>query len=63
MSLEMRGGCERCGAVLAGDDIAFVCSFECTFCEACASAMDHVCPNCAGELVARPRRLENAASV
>jgi len=63
MSLQMRRECERCGAALAVDGIAFICSFECTFCDACASAMDHVCPNCVGELVARPRRLENAASV
>ena len=34
-----------------------ICSFECTFCAACGDAMAHVCPNCGGELVARPRRV------
>jgi hypothetical protein len=56
MALEMRPACERCGAALAGDDEAYVCSYECTFCPACRTATDAVCPNCAGELVRRPRR-------
>jgi uncharacterized protein len=56
MSLEMRQVCERCGGGLAADGSAFICSFECTFCAACADALAHACPNCAGELVARPRR-------
>ena len=56
MSLEMRTECERCGASLAADGPASICSYECTFCTSCASDMDHVCPNCNGELVARPRR-------
>jgi hypothetical protein len=56
MALEMRTVCERCGNALAPDGDARICSFECTFCVACADAMDDVCPNCSGELVARPRR-------
>jgi hypothetical protein len=52
----MRTVCERCGNALAPDGDARICSFECTFCVACADAMDDVCPNCGGELVARPRR-------
>jgi hypothetical protein len=56
MALEMRTSCERCDAPLAPADRATICSFECTFCVACADAMEHVCPNCGGELVARPRR-------
>jgi hypothetical protein len=56
MSLEMRTECERCGAALVADGDARICSFECTFCVACADAMEGVCPNCGGELVARPRR-------
>ncbi|HEY6581900.1 MAG TPA: DUF1272 domain-containing protein [Rubrobacter sp.] len=63
MSLEMRRECERCGATLEDVGIAFICSHECTFCATCAPAMDHICPNCGGELVARPRRVEDAASV
>ena len=56
MSLEMRVECERCGATLEPDGPARICSHECTFCAACAEAMDDVCPNCSGELVPRPRR-------
>jgi hypothetical protein len=56
MALEMRAECERCGAPLAVDGEARICSYECTFCRACAEAMDAVCPNCGGELVRRPRR-------
>jgi hypothetical protein len=56
MALEMRAVCERCGNALAPDGDARICSFECTFCVACADAMDDICPNCGGELVARPRR-------
>ena len=56
MALEMRTECERCGAALAEDGVAFICSHECTFCPSCADAMESVCPNCKGELVERPRR-------
>lgn len=38
------------------DGVAMICSYECTFCPACAQAMEQRCPNCGGELVARPRR-------
>jgi hypothetical protein len=53
----MRTECERCGVELAQDGDAVICSFECTFCRACAEAMLFVCSNCAGELVARPMRV------
>ena len=56
MALEMRETCEKCGAALDLDADAFVCSYECTFCPACASGMAQTCPNCRGELVRRPRR-------
>jgi hypothetical protein len=58
MALEMKSECERCSAALAADSEARICSYECTFCVACTEAMEHVCPNCGGELVARPRRIE-----
>ena len=32
------------------------CSYQCTFCPACAVELAHACPNCGGELVRRPRR-------
>jgi hypothetical protein len=57
MSLEMREHCERCGVALAQDDDAVICSHECTFCRPCAESMEHTCPNCGGELVARPKRV------
>ncbi len=56
--LEMRPCCEHCGRDLPGDSLeARICSFECTFCRDCAAGLlGDVCPNCAGELVARPAR-------
>ena len=54
--LEMRQVCERCSAGLTESGAAVICSFECTFCTDCGEAMEHRCPNCGGELVARPRR-------
>jgi len=56
MALEMRTSCERCGAELDPGGAARICSHECTFCARCSEAMNHVCPNCGGELVPRPRR-------
>jgi hypothetical protein len=60
MPLEMRTSCERCGAALSPDGAATICSYECTFCRDCAETMEHVCPNCQGELVPRPRRIAPA---
>lgn len=59
--LDMRPDCERCGVDLpAAEPGAFVCSFECTFCAACAEALDDRCPNCGGELMDRPTRTGDA---
>ena len=52
----MKPRCEKCEAALAPDGTAYICSYECTFCGACSGAFEHRCPNCGGELVARPRR-------
>ncbi len=57
MSLKMRSECERCRTSLAEEGVAFICSYECTYCEGCTVELEHACPNCAGELVARPKRL------
>jgi hypothetical protein len=57
----MRAECERCRTTLAPDGHARICSHECTFCVDCAEELDGRCPNCGGELVARPRR-EGAAA-
>jgi hypothetical protein len=56
MALEMRDTCEKCGAALGLQDEARICSYECTFCVACSARMNGKCPNCAGELVPRPKR-------
>jgi hypothetical protein len=56
--LELRGHCECCGKDLPPDATdALICSFECTFCADCArTRLDDRCPNCGGNLVARPIR-------
>ncbi len=56
--LDLRPGCECCDIDLPPDSgDARICSFECTFCVTCAEgALGGKCPNCGGELVARPRR-------
>jgi len=62
MGLELKGVCEKCGATLAPGGVAYICSYECTFCASCAGQMNFVCPNCEGELVRRPRRKETPTS-
>lgn len=56
--LQLRPSCECCDKALPPDSKeAHICSFECTFCVSCAeSVLRGKCPNCGGELVARPRR-------
>jgi len=56
--LQLRPNCECCNRdLLPESPEARICSFECTFCEPCASqVLRGHCPNCGGELVARPRR-------
>jgi hypothetical protein len=56
MALAMKPQCEKCSAALSPTGAAFICTFECTFCEACTAQMKNVCPNCSGELVRRPRK-------
>ena len=51
-----KGAFEATDIGLAAGGEAYICSFECTFCAAGAEAAHcHVCPNCGGELVRRPR--------
>ncbi|HEY3799701.1 MAG TPA: DUF1272 domain-containing protein [Caulobacteraceae bacterium] len=56
--LQMRPNCECCDADLPPEaEGARICSFECTFCAACAEhRLGGRCPNCGGGLVARPTR-------
>lgn len=59
--LELRPNCETCDVDLPADSSdAMMCSFECSFCAACANEkFQHICPNCGGELVRRPIRPTN----
>jgi hypothetical protein len=56
--LQLRPSCECCDRDLPPDATdARICSFECTFCAVCArDVLKGRCPNCGGELLARPRR-------
>ena len=56
--LELRPNCECCDRDLPPDSPdARICTFECTFCSACAGEqLRGRCPNCGGELLTRPRR-------
>ncbi|HEX7383913.1 MAG TPA: DUF1272 domain-containing protein [Burkholderiaceae bacterium] len=56
--LALRPNCECCNRDLPPEAAdARICSFECTFCADCATTkLQGRCPNCGGELVARPRR-------
>jgi hypothetical protein len=56
--LQMRPNCECCDVDLPpGSAQARICSFECTFCAACADQrLAGKCPNCGGDLIARPTR-------
>lgn len=58
MALEMKTNCEGCGTALPPEAPASICSFECTWCPSCASTNDQNCPNCGGELTARPKRID-----
>lgn len=56
--LELRPNCECCDRDLppAATD-ARICTYECTFCAACADNVLHgICPNCGGNLTPRPIR-------
>lgn len=56
--LELRPNCELCDKDLpphASD--AYICTYECTFCQKCVEFKIHnVCPNCGGGFARRPIR-------
>lgn len=56
--LQIRPGCEHCDKDLDTDALdAMICTFECTFCDECASNIfNNVCPNCGGNFEKRPIR-------
>lgn len=62
--LALRPFCECCATPLQGDSRdALICSFECTFCRDCSEqTLKGRCPNCGGELLARPARVGDALS-
>ena len=56
--LQLRPNCECCDRDLPPDSgEARICTFECTFCATCTeNVLGGTCPNCGGNLVARPIR-------
>jgi hypothetical protein len=56
--LALRPNCECCDRDLPADSpLARICTFECTFCADCVdNRLGGACPNCGGDLVARPIR-------
>jgi hypothetical protein len=56
--LQLRPNCECCDKDLPnGAPDALICTFECTFCQDCATQrLGGRCPNCGGDLVKRPTR-------
>lgn len=61
--LAMKTICERCRTCIDDAAAATICSYECTFCVDCSAAMDNECPNCGGELTARPARIAQAPAI
>ena len=59
--LEIRPNCEHCDKDLPNhSDEAMICTFECTFCTTCTTAVfKNVCPNCGGNFTKRPIRPEH----
>lgn len=62
MALQMKRHCEKCNCTLELSSAAFICSYECTYCPECAKALNDLCPNCSGQLVARPTRCAKTAA-
>lgn len=60
--LTMKPACERCDAPLPPEsNDARICSYECTWCAACAGGpLGGRCPNCQGTLERRPARAARA---
>lgn len=55
--LMLKPNCECCDIDLPPEAEARICSFECTFCAACAEThFQGICPNCGGVFVPRPVR-------
>jgi len=48
-----KDACEKCGTALSRSSDGVACSFQCTFCSDCGTALQLVCPNCGGALESR----------
>ena len=59
--LALRPNCECCDRDLPPESPdARICSYECTFCTACADGpLGGTCPNCGGSFAPRPIRPAN----
>lgn len=60
--LELRPNCEYCDKDLPAQSTqAYICSYECTFCQDCVEKiLKNVCPNCGGGFSPRPIRPNKA---
>jgi len=60
--LLLKPNCELCNKNLPPNSTdAYICSYECTFCESCVeTVMANVCPNCGGGFCKRPIRPRTA---
>ena len=56
MALQMKTRCKHCEAELLPAGRAYICSYECSYCESCAEHLLYICPECEGEIVRRPKR-------
>ncbi|HEX7884014.1 MAG TPA: DUF1272 domain-containing protein [Afipia sp.] len=56
--MKLKPNCECCDKDLPPESSeAVICTFECTFCTACADTVfGAACPNCGGNFVPRPIR-------
>ena len=48
-----KDACEKCGKALSRTTDGMACSFQCTFCDDCATRLKGICLNCGGALDSR----------
>ena len=53
----MKKYCESCGEKLNRIEKVYICSYEFTYCKACAEREVFKCPHCEGSLEIRPARI------
>ncbi len=57
--MELRTKCEKCEIPLKPNDAAFLCSYECTYCEPCTKELKNTCQNCQGKLESRQDKIKD----